>query len=270
MYEEFFGMKHTPFVNNMPTDKLFTTQAMEEALNRLQHAAENQMFAVVTADPGCGKSTLIRKLASVLPKGQYLVLYLSDSNLTPRWFYGGLLSQLGIVPRYYRGDSKRQLKQQIDVVKNVYHQQLVCIVDEAHLLERESLEEIRFVLNDKYDSQSPMALILVGQPELVDTKLCMHQYEAVKQRIRICCKLPHLDRSETEKYINSHLNYAECRQEIFTSSAIDEIYSTSNGTMRLINLICDNVLTYAFQQGHRLVDDHIVKSVIASEPVFLI
>jgi len=270
MYKEYYCMKNMPFVNDMPIDNLFTTPAMDEVLCRLQHAASNQLFAVVTADPGCGKSTLIRKLESTLPKGQFLMLYLSDSNLTPRWFYSGLVSQLGIVPKFYRGDSKRQLRQQIEVIKNVYHQQVVCVVDEAHLLDRESLEEIRFVLNDKFDSKSPMTLILVGQSELIDTKLSMHQYDAIKQRIQICCKLPHLDRAETEKYIAAQLNYAECKQEIFTSSAIDEIYTASNGTMRKINLICDNILTYAFQQRRRLIDDHAVKHVLSSEPIFSI
>ena len=91
MYEQFFDMKHTPFTRNVPADQLFESQAMRETLGRLCYAADRQLFAVVTAEPGCGKSTLIRRFYEELPKEKYIVLYLSDSKLTPRWFYKGLL-----------------------------------------------------------------------------------------------------------------------------------------------------------------------------------
>ena len=91
MYEAFFGMEHTPFVRDVPPEKLYESNAFRETLGRLSYVADRQMFAVVTADPGCGKSTLIRRFYSELPKEDYIVLYLSDSKLTPRWFYKGLL-----------------------------------------------------------------------------------------------------------------------------------------------------------------------------------
>ena len=98
---------------------------------------------------------------------KYIVLYLSDSKLTPRWFYKGLLDQLGLESRFYRGDSKRQLQQEIEIIRGVRHQKVVCILDEAHLLEKETLEEFRFLLNYRFDSMSPMVVVLVGQTELL-------------------------------------------------------------------------------------------------------
>ena len=117
MYESFFGMEHTPFVRDVPPEKLFESNAFRETLGRLAYVADRQMFAVVTADSGCGKSTLIRRFYSELPKEDYIILYLSDSKLTPRWFYKGLLDQLGLESRFYRGDSKRQLQQEIEVIR---------------------------------------------------------------------------------------------------------------------------------------------------------
>ena len=100
MYESFFEMQHTPFVRNVPAQYLYEPAYITEALGRLYYGADNQLFIVVTADPGCGKSTLIRKYVESLPKDQYIVLYLSDSKLTPRWFYSGLLNQLGLESRF--------------------------------------------------------------------------------------------------------------------------------------------------------------------------
>ena len=65
MYEAFFGMEHTPFVRDVPPEKLYESNAFRETLGRLSYVADRQMFAVVTADPGCGKSTLIRHLTGV-------------------------------------------------------------------------------------------------------------------------------------------------------------------------------------------------------------
>lgn len=80
MYESFFGMEHTPFVRDVPADKLYESNAFRETLGRLAYVADRQKFAVVTADPGCGKSTLIRRFYEELPKSEYIILYLSDSK----------------------------------------------------------------------------------------------------------------------------------------------------------------------------------------------
>lgn len=87
MYEEFFEPMHTPFTRDIPADRLYSSRQIEDALGRLTYVADRQLFAVVTADPGCGKSTLIRMFESRLPKDKYMLLYLSDSKLTPRWLY---------------------------------------------------------------------------------------------------------------------------------------------------------------------------------------
>ena len=77
------------------------------------------------------------------------------------------------------------------------NKKVVCVLDEAHLLEKETLEEFRFLLNYRFDSMSPMALILVGQTELWDQKLRLQRYAAIRQRIDVNIVLRHLDRAET-------------------------------------------------------------------------
>ncbi len=265
MYKSFFEMQNTPFVRDIPEDRLFESNAFRETLGRLSYVADRQMFAVVTADSGCGKSTLIRRFYAELPKEEYIVLYLSDSKLTPRWFYKGMLDQLGLEARFYRGDSKRQLQQQLEIIRGVQHKKVVCVLDEAHLLEKETLEEFRFLLNYRFDSVSPMAVVLVGQTELWDNKLKLQRYAAIRQRIDMCCILPHLDRSETEQYVHSHLDYAECTRDLFTDKAMDEIHRVSTGIPRVINRICEKCLMYAYQQQKRLIDDYMVKYVVEHE-----
>ena len=222
MIETFYGLSHTPFTRDIPTAELYPSVMMEEVMGRLEHAARRQLFAVMTGDCGTGKTTIVRKLKDTLEPSEFMLLYLADSKLTPRHFYKGLLEQLGCEAKFYRGDAKRQLHREIEMMKGIYHVQPVVVIDEAHLLDREMLEEVRFLLNFKMDSLSPMALILVGQNELLD-RLKLQTYGAIRQRIDLQCKLPHLDRAQVGEYIKRHLNYADSKQEIFSDSAVDEV-----------------------------------------------
>ncbi len=264
MYETYFEMKQTPFKNNIHVDALYLSSSLDETLSRLMYAANNQLFTIVTADVGCGKSTAIRKFASQLALDKYEVLYISDSKLTPRWFYKGLLDQLGIESKFYRGDARRQLHQQLEIIQGIYKKNVITIIDEAHLLGKETLEEIRFLLNTKMDSLQPMSLILVGQNELWD-KLKLQAYAAIRQRIDLKCEIPQYDRSQVEEYINAHLAYAHGSKDIFTEKAIDEIYKYSGGSARSINKLCTHALIYAAQRAKKLIDDHMIRKVIVGE-----
>lgn len=264
MFEGFYQFTNVPFSRDIPTDQLYPAVMMEEIIGRLRYAAERQWFAVITGDCGTGKTTAIRRFKDTLSSSSFKVLYLVDSKLTPRHFYKGLLEQLGCESRFYRGDAKRQLHREIELLRGIHHLQPVVIVDEAHLLDREMLEEVRFLLNFRMDAQSPMALVLVGQSELWE-KLKLQSYAAIRQRIDLQCKFPHFDRSQVEEYIKRHLAYAGATHDIFSDSAIDEVYRFSSGTARLINKVCTHSLLYGAQNGRRIIDDHMVKLVIQGE-----
>jgi type II secretory pathway predicted ATPase ExeA len=186
--------------------ELYPAFAMDETLNRLHYAAERQLFAVITGDCGTGKTTTVRRFEALLDNTKYKLLYLSDSKLTPRHFYKGMLEQLGCESKFYRGDAKRQLHREIELMRGIHRLEPVVVVDEAHLLDREMLEEVRFLLNFKMDAQSPMALILVGQSELWD-RLRLQAYAAIRQRIDLQCKLPYFDRSQVSEYLKRQLTY---------------------------------------------------------------
>ena len=186
MFEAFYGLSHTPFSRDIPTQELYPSIYQEEILGRLEYAAKRQMFAVVTGDCGTGKTTTIRKFKDNLDASKFMVMYLSDSKLTPRHFYKGLLEQLGCEAKFYRGDAKRQLHKEFELMRGIHGLLPVVVVDEAHLLDKEMLEEVRFLLNFKMDAQSPMTLILVGQNELWE-RLQLQSYAAIRQRIDLQC-----------------------------------------------------------------------------------
>lgn len=264
MFEDFYGLSKTPFSRDIPTDRLYQSVILEEMIGRLEYAAHRQLFAVVTGDCGTGKTTMVRLLKSTLDSSRFMVLYIADSNLTPRHFYKGLLAQLGVESKFYRGDAKRQLHREVELMKGIHRMQPVVIVDEAHLLDKEMLEEVRFLLNFKMDAESPMALILVGQSELW-SRFQLQSYAAIRQRIDIQCKLAHMDRAQVDGYIKQHLEYAGIDNNIFSDGAMDEIFRFSGGAARMVNKVCTHCLIYGAQNARRIIDDHMVKLVIEGE-----
>ena len=188
----------------------------------------------------------------------------ADSKLTPRPFYKGLLEQLGCEATCYRGEAKRQLHHEIALLQAVHHQRPVVVVDEAHLLDRARLEEVRFLLNQAMDAASPLALTLVGQTELWD-RLSLQAYAAIRQRIDLQCRVPYLDRAQTAAYVQAHLTYAGTTQAIFADAAVDTIYQYSSGAARLINKVATHALLYGAQNGHRVLEAPLVTRVIQGE-----
>jgi len=264
MFEGYYGFKETPFSRTIPTAKLYHGNDSDELIERLKYTAKRQLFAVLTGDSGTGKTTTLRRFRDELASHEYVILYISDSKLTPSGFYKNLLEQLGCEPIHTRGTAKRRLHKEIEVMKGVQGSIPVAIVDESHLLNREMLEELRFLLNYKMDSQSPMALILAGQTELWD-KLKLQSYAAIRQRIDVVCALGHLDRIQTTEYIAAHMNFAGCEKDIFTESAVDDIFNFSGGIPRLINKACACSLMYGAQNRKSIIDDRMVKLVIDHE-----
>jgi type II secretory pathway predicted ATPase ExeA len=264
MFEAFFGLTGTPFSRDTPVNQLLETESRKELQGRLNHVAKTRAFGVFTGDAGSGKTTAIRKFSQGLDINKYHILYLSDSALTPRNFYWETLHQLGYKPKFYRGDAKRQLQKALAVLVDNEKKSPVVIVDEAHLLSREMLEEIRFLLNLRMDSYSALSLILTGQTELRET-LKLQVNEAISQRVDIRFHLPALSKEETAAYIARHLAAVKAPGEIFTQAAIGVIHEYCGGIPRKVNKVATACLMAAVGQNQKLIDDHLVRVVIESE-----
>jgi type II secretory pathway predicted ATPase ExeA len=266
MMEQFFHFKHTPFERDIPTERLYTTPKFDELLSRLEYAARNRKFCVITGGVGVGKTTAVRKFVDSLDKNSFRCIYIADSALTPRVFYWEVLSQLSAEekPSFYRSEGKRKMMMYFSKMADTTQVIPVVIIDEAHLLSRSMLEETRFLLNNCMDSQNIMSLVIVGQSELRET-LSKEMFEPITQRIDFRFTLVPFDKSQTQDYIHSHMRYAGESRDIFTPSSIDAIFAFSGGVARKINKACSTALLYAAQKAMHTIDGGIIEFVVEQE-----
>jgi len=266
MIEQFFNFKQIPFERNIPVEYLYTTPKFDELLSRLDYAARNRKFSVVTGGVGVGKTTAVRKFVASLDRNSFRCIYIADSALTPRVFYWEVLTQLSSEdkPSFYRNEGKRKMMARFSSLAENAHVIPVIIIDEAHLLSGSMLEETRFLLNNDMDSQNPMSLVVVGQSEL-RTKLSKEIFEPITQRIDFRFALVPFDRAQTQDYIHAHMCYAGESREVFTPSAIDAVFHFSGGVARKINKACSMSLLYAAQKVIHSIDGGIVEYVAEQE-----
>ena len=266
MIEQFYSFKHMPFERSIPTEHLYTTPKFDELLSRLDYAARNRKFIVITGGVGVGKTTAARAFVAALDQNSFRCIYIADSALTPRVFYWEVLTQLSTddKPSFYRSEGKRKMLGRFMQLAENSKVIPVIIIDEAHLLSGSMLEETRFLLNNNMDSDNPMSLVVIGQSEL-KTKLSKEAYEPITQRIDFRFALVPFDRAQTQDYIHAHMRYAGEEREVFTPSAVDAIFGFSGGIARKINKACSMALLCAAQRSARTIDGGLVDYVIEQE-----
>jgi general secretion pathway protein A len=139
----------------------------------------------------------------------------------------------------------------------------VLIVDEAHHLSADILEEVRLLSNLETTDDKLLQIVLVGQPEL-DLKLDSFELRQLKQRIAVRTQLGALDADETKRYIEQRLQIAgeePLSSPLFSEAAISAVYRYSRGLPRLINTICENALIAAYARRLLSVTPEIIEYV---------
>ena len=247
MYNAFFGFTQNPF--NMSPDPafLFRSPQHEEALASLIYGVQSRKgFIALTGEVGTGKTTMLECLRDFLNSQQIAFASLFNSRLTVEQFFELLAYDLDLrCNRLSKTEVLLSLNNML-LERAGAGRTTVLIVDEAHNLEWDVLEEIRLLGNLENRRGKLLQIILSGQQEL-DRKLEAPEFRQLKQRIALRCTLRGFTKEETVAYVNSRMVRAGLKnQTIVSSRLLDEIHFRSQGIPRLINAISDNLLLTAF------------------------
>jgi general secretion pathway protein A len=247
MYNAFFGFKQNPF--NMSPDPSFLYRSMqhEEVLANLIYGVQSRKgFIALTGEVGTGKTTMLECLRDYMNAQHIAFASLFNSRLTVPQFFEMLAYDLDLrCNRLSKTEVLLSLNNML-LERAAAGRTTVLIIDEAHNLDWDVLEEIRLLGNLENRRGKLLQIILSGQQEL-DRKLEAPEFRQLKQRIALRCTLRGFSLQESIAYINSRIARAGVKdQKVIGPALMEEIHFRAQGIPRLINAICDNLLLTAF------------------------
>ena len=294
-----FGLTRTPFTKTVPANKLFDRAAHGEAVARIHYCINEATLGVVVGDTGAGKTVAVRAAVASLDRTKFTLVYLSNPSGGCRGLYVAIATALGATPRFHKAEAINQAAALLAAEEHERHRRVIFVIDEAHLLSPEQLEELRLtglgvaaggtrpydpgeesdedaetalrrrvaeelrlLSNADLDSASPFAGILLGQPTLA-VRLRQGILAALDQRISVRYTIGGMDLAESISYLRHHLAIAGRNDPLVADDAAARLHRYANGLPRALNNAATAALMAAAADGKSLVDDACAKKAIA-------
>ncbi|MCY7387592.1 MAG: AAA family ATPase [Burkholderiales bacterium] len=258
MYLEHFGLREAPFKITPHTEFFFAGANRGETLEALIYAiTSGEGIVKVTGEVGAGKTMLCRVLMERLPQSVETI-YFAVPSLSPDELIATVASDLGVATD---GVNITKLIRALQVrLIEIYGsgKRVVALIDEAHAMPVETLDQIRLLSNLETSHEKLMQIVLFGQPEL-DKHLSMPNIRQLKERITHSFNLLPLPPRDIKDYLNFRLRAAGYRgPDLFSPEALKVIADASEGLTRRINIYADKTLLAAFAAGtHTITTDHV-------------
>jgi general secretion pathway protein A len=258
MYEEYWGLKEKPFQNTPdPRFVYLSAQHLEAAALMIYAIKENKGAAMLTGEYGCGKTVISRLIFEILPRDIFDFAIVTNPQLNPAEMLKDICSLFSI--KTSASPTKNEL---LDALRDRFKanfnadKHTIIIIDEAQtILDPLTFEEVRLLLNFQLNNRFLTTLLLFGQTELLEK---VNRFRQLNQRITLKYHIDELGQVDTEKYVNYRLHVAGAKRKIFTSTALQLIWKSSEGIPRMINAIADWCLLLGYSRLNDQIDDQTV------------
>lgn len=244
MYRKHFGLTRHPFAKEIEPDELFPSSSSKELEARLGHLVELRGIGLVTGESGSGKTCSCRKVVSTLHTGLFRVIYVSLSTGNVMDLYKTIAWEMGLPTERNRAALYRQIRSEVTRLCAEARCRPILIVDEAHNLRSDVLEDLRLLTNYQMDAENRLCLLLVGQVEL-RRRLGMAAYDALNQRIVIRYHATGLARTELGPYLAHLLRLGGTELPLVEPAAEEAIFQATSGLPRKVNLLAHHALMAA-------------------------
>ena len=248
LYLEHFGLTEPPFRITPHTDFFFDGADRGATLEALIYAVlHDEGIVKVSGEVGSGKTMLSRVLMERLP-GQVDTIYLATPSLAADEILHAIADELELKLSERRTVALRELQEHLI---HLYGEgrRVVILVDEAHVMPDDTLEQVRLLSNLESNRHKLLQIVLFGQPEL-DATLAKASLRQLRDRITHAFRMRPLSQPEVARYLDFRMRAAGYRgPEVFTARAAAMLARASGGLTRRINILADKALLAAYTEN---------------------
>ena len=258
-----FGLKYNPFSTDVPTEALLRTPKLDSFCWRVEQLVRDGGFALVTGDPGTGKSVALRILADRLgrlPQVQVGCVEHPQSRVTA--FYRELGDLFGVrMEAHTRWGGFRALREKWAAHLEATLTRPVLLVDEAQEMLPSALGELRVLASTQLDSRATLTVILSGDARLPD-RFRLPELLPIGSRIRARLILDYASRDELRACLD-HLLAQAGNPALMTPELVSTLCDHAAGNLRVLMTMAGDLLAAAAQRELGKLDEKLYFEVFA-------
>lgn len=257
-FTEYYGLSRNPFDKQGVKEKdYFESEDYKAMISRLNYLKDVRGIGLFTARPGMGKTYVLRCFAKGLNPNLYHIAYISLSTVGVSDFYRQLCDILGVSQTGGKPARFKAIQEQIYYLYKERRQPLILAIDEAQELSAAILNDLKMIMNFKYDSLNCFSLVLCGEPHL-NNRLSLPVHESIRQRITVHYNFKGLSEEEIPAYIRHKIRIAGGADSIIDPAALASVHSLSEGNPRIIDALMTDALALGAQNDKKVIDADLI------------
>jgi general secretion pathway protein A len=261
-----YGLKWNPFSADVPTDALWTPPKFEHFRWRIEHQVREGGFALISGDPGTGKSVALRLLAqhlASLPDVQIGVLTRPQSGLGD--FYREIGTHFGVtLAPHNRWAGFKALREKWLTHVDATRYRPVLLVDEAQEMSPAVLAELRILASADFDSRSILTVVLAGDGRLIQ-EFRREELLPIASRIRVRLSLDYLTPKELSDWLR-HVTVQAGNPQLMTPELMTTLAEHAAGNLRVLSIMGNELLALAARRELRQLDQKLYLDAYAQQP----
>jgi len=264
--QEALGLKTRPFGKEVPADLLWMDAGRTESLDRLADTVTHRQHALVTGEPGVGKTCVLRALRHRLSPTHFRTHYVAHVTLGRRDFFRQVCYALQIEPKATPAAMFEGIQRECVQSAAEHRAHTVLVLDDAQLMPDSTMSHLYVLSNFAWDSEPLLSLVFVGLPELYD-KLRMGMHRSLLTRIHTRVDLSPGSPDLTTAYVRRRLADAGAKTELFTADGLAVLHEETGGLLRSIDVLAQAALRLAVAEDTKLISRDLVRRALHHTPL---
>ena len=262
-YLSHFGLSADPFGKDIGDSELWMPPSKQSLVEDLTDAMHARASALLTGEPGVGKTCVLRALRQALTPANFRLVYCQNATVGRRDFYRHLCIALGLAKVSTAGDLFMAVSAHVEDLAK----ERVCpvfLVDEAHLLHQDTLDHLHILLNYQWDQKPLLSLVLIGLPEL-DDRLRLRRNRSLYSRLHHRFTIGSLVPEDTNDYLRARLARVGATKDLFSADALSILHEAAGSSLRDTDRIATAALRTAARRKKKIVERDVLSRILQSE-----